>query len=367
MAENENEIVTALKWRPTTFKEVVGQEHVVRTIMNSIRNKKYPHAYLFTGPRGVGKTTTARLVAKALNCLNPKDGEPCNECTNCQQITKGSAVDVIEIDAASNGQVDDARDLRDKIRYSPMSCKNKVIIIDEVHMMTNNAFNALLKTLEEPPANTVFVLATTEDHKVPRTISSRCQVHNFRSIPDIDIVNCLKGIAKAENIEVEDNALYIIAKVSDGGLRDAQGLFDKVLGFNGENKVTFADACKALGAVDDKAFSVLVDLILLKKPGDALKVIKGMCDAGLDLKRFSKDWVGYWSQMVALKIDPTQAEHLYGLSSIAKEAIVRQVQGFTTQDLIRISRDIVRASDEMGRSNHFEILLELTVISLCGS
>lgn len=364
--ENENAVVTALKWRPTKFKEVVGQEAVVRTIMNSIRNKKHPHAFLFTGPRGVGKTTTARLVAKALNCTNPQEGEPCNECSNCLEIAKGSSVDVFEIDAASNGQVDDARELRDRIRYAPMKCKTKVLIIDEVHMMSNAAFNALLKTLEEPPANTVFILATTEDHKVPRTIVSRCQGHNFRLIPDQDIVACLKGIAQGDGIVVEDNALYIIAKVADGSLRDAQTLFDKVLGYNGENQITFKSACESLGAVDDKAFAILVDLILSKQPAQALKLVKGVFDAGLDLRRFVKDWVEYWRQMVQLKIDPSQADRLYGLSSIAKESITRQVQSISTEQLIRISREVVKASDDMGRSNHFEIILELTIISLCG-
>jgi len=217
------------KWRPQLWDQVVGQDHIVQTLKNAIRSERVGHAYLFSGPRGTGKTTTARLLAKAVNCQSEDlSTRPCNQCANCQALNQGRFMDLIEIDAASNTSVDDVRDLREKIGFSPSTGKFKVYIIDEVHMLSTAAFNALLKTLEEPPAHAIFILATTEVHKIPATVLSRCQRHEFRRIPVNTIVELLKGLAKAEKLKVDDETLFMIARQSTGALRDAISLLDQL-------------------------------------------------------------------------------------------------------------------------------------------
>lgn len=224
-----NYIVTARKWRPQIFSEVVGQEHITTTLKNAILNNRIAHAFLFAGPRGVGKTTTARILAKVLNCINPQKGEPCNQCEMCQSFQSSQTLDIIEIDGASNRRIDEIRTLRESVKYAPTKGKFKVYIIDEVHMLTTESFNALLKTLEEPPEHVIFIFATTDVHKVPLTIISRCQRFDFRRIEMSAIKNLLKGIAEAEKIQIDDMALTLIAKKADGALRDAQSLFDQVI------------------------------------------------------------------------------------------------------------------------------------------
>jgi len=233
MAEQIKYIVTARKWRPQTFADVVGQEHITTTMKNAILSNRIAHAYLFAGPRGVGKTTTARILAKVLNCLNPKDGEPCNECEMCRSFANSQSLDIIEIDGASNRRIEEIRTLRESVKYAPTKGNYKVYIIDEVHMLTTESFNALLKTLEEPPEHTVFIFATTDVHKVPLTIISRCQRFDFRRIEMSVIKKLLKEIADAEKIKIDDIALTLIAKKADGALRDAQSLFDQVISFSG--------------------------------------------------------------------------------------------------------------------------------------
>ena len=222
-------LVTARKWRPQKFSEVVGQEHITSTLKNAIKSNRIAHAYLFTGPRGVGKTTTARILAKSLNCTNPIDAEPCNECEMCKEILGGQSMDIIEIDGASNRGIDEIRTLRESVKYAPTHGKYKIYIIDEVHMLTKESFNAFLKTLEEPPEHTVFIFATTDVHKVPATIISRCQRFDFRRIQLDTIKETLSGIAAAEKIEIDDKTLTIIAKKADGALRDAESFFDQVV------------------------------------------------------------------------------------------------------------------------------------------
>ncbi|TSA28171.1 MAG: DNA polymerase III subunit gamma/tau, partial [Ignavibacteriales bacterium] len=233
MAEQIKYIVTARKWRPQTFADVVGQEHITTTMKNAILSNRIAHAYLFAGPRGVGKTTTARILAKVLNCLNPKNGEPCNECEMCKSFANSRSLDIIEIDGASNRRIEEIRTLRESVKYAPTKGNYKVYIIDEVHMLTTESFNALLKTLEEPPEHTVFIFATTDVHKVPLTIISRCQRFDFRRIEMSVIKKLLKEIADAEKIKIDDIALTLIAKKADGALRDAQSLFDQVISFSG--------------------------------------------------------------------------------------------------------------------------------------
>src|ERR671922_1377739 len=243
--------VTARKWRPQTFGELVGQEHVARTLQNGLRHSRIAHAYLFTGTRGVGKTTTARLLAKALNCEMGPTADPCNQCSLCQAITLGSSLDVLEIDGASNRGIDEIRDLREKIRYAPTRSRYKIYIIDEVHMLTEHAFNALLKTLEEPPPQVVFIFATTEPHKVPITILSRCQRFDFRKVTSSEIAQCLAKIAAQERIRISGEALHRIARRAEGSLRDAQTLFDQVVAFCG-SEVRDEDVGQLLGAAGEE-------------------------------------------------------------------------------------------------------------------
>ncbi|RPJ41137.1 MAG: DNA polymerase III subunit gamma/tau, partial [Chloroflexi bacterium] len=251
------------KWRPQTWDEVVAQDHVVQTLRNAVRTGRTGHAYLLAGPRGTGKTTTARLLAKALNCLDPDPGKrPCDQCEHCKSLDEGRFLDLIEIDAASNTSVDDVRDLREKINYSPTQGTYKVYIIDEVHMLSTAAFNALLKTLEEPPPHAVFILATTEVHKIPATILSRCQRYEFRRIPVPEIVKYLRTMAAEEKLEVDEEALQLIARQATGAMRDAISLLDQ-LSSTGE-RVTLAEAQVVLGTATSKMVLILVDAILSK-------------------------------------------------------------------------------------------------------
>ena len=256
------------KYRPDNFDDVIGQEKVIKVISNAIVNNKVSHAYLFSGPRGTGKTTTAKIIAKMVNCLNLVDGKPCNECESCKNILNSS--DVVEIDAASNNGVDEIREIRDKVNLVPSSCKYKIYIIDEVHMLTTQAFNALLKTLEEPPSHVIFILATTEFYKIPLTISSRCQKFQFTKIDDVDIVKCLKIVSKKEDILIEDDALYEIARLSDGGMRDAINLLDQLTSYQ-SRKIKIEDVYKVSGSV---GYVDLYNLLLNVKNNNSKEIIK---------------------------------------------------------------------------------------------
>src|SRR3970040_703834 len=246
-------IVTARKWRPKKFSEVIGQEHITTTLQNSIRSNRIAHAYLFTGPRGVGKTSTARIFAKVLNCLNPKDTEPCNECELCKDIQNNQSLDIIEIDGASNRGIDEIRTLRESVKYAPTKGKYKVYIIDEVHMLTKESFNAFLKTLEEPPEHIIFIFATTDVHKVPLTIISRCQRYDFRRIQLDKIKETLRTIASEEKIEIDDKTLTIIAKKADGALRDAESYFDQVVAFS-QGKIDAELVTHMLNLIDEEIY-----------------------------------------------------------------------------------------------------------------
>jgi DNA polymerase III subunit gamma/tau len=288
------------KWRPRLWDEVIAQEHVVQTLRNAVRADRVGHAYLFSGPRGTGKTTSARLLAKALNCLEEDPGKrPCDQCAHCQSINEGRYLDLIEIDAASNTSVDDVRELRDKINFSPGQGRFKVYIIDEVHMLSTAAFNALLKTLEEPPPHAVFILATTEVHKIPATVLSRVQRHEFRRIPVPEIVKHLRALAKAEGIEMDEEALTLIARQATGAMRDAISLLDQ-LGSTGR-RVTLAEAQEVLGTATSAMVLELLEALLAEDPGRGLGVVQTALDAGTDARQFARQVVDYLHSLLLVR------------------------------------------------------------------
>jgi len=293
--------VIARKWRPNLFEEVVGQDHVVRTLRNAVSSGRIGHAYLFSGPRGVGKTTVARILSKCLNCKDGPTAIPCNQCEMCRAITGGSCVDVLEIDGASNTGVDNIRELRESVRYAPGQGRYKIYIIDEVHMLTDHAFNALLKTLEEPPPHVVFIFATTEPHKVPLTIHSRCQRFDFKRIPLKKILSHLVEIAEKEGIKIEEEALYLITRESEGSLRDAQSLLEQVISFSG-TEVKKENAIDALGLMDRTVIYELTEAMLKKDAGWCLNIVENIHNFGYDLKRVTSELLECVRDIAVIKV-----------------------------------------------------------------
>ncbi len=282
--QTQDFVVTARKWRPLRFGDVVGQEHITNTLRNALLNNRLHHAFLFCGPRGVGKTTTARIISRAINCLNLlPNGEPCNECENCKSVILGRSLDIIEIDGASNNGVDDVRQLRENAKYPPSTGKYKMYIIDEVHMLSNSAFNALLKTLEEPPAHLMFVFATTESHKVPATIISRCQRFDFRRMEIENIISQLRTISNKENIRIDDKSLYQIAKKADGSMRDSQSIFDQVVAFCGTD-IKFSEVSDALHLIDEDFFFRMSDCIINGDLVEAFNISNEIIKKGYELQ-----------------------------------------------------------------------------------
>jgi len=355
-------LVLARKWRPQTFEDIVGQEHVAQTLTNAIRSGRVAHAFLFTGVRGVGKTTAARVLAKALNCVNGPTPTPCNTCVNCQEITAGSAVDVLEIDGASNTGVDDVREIIENVRYQPAKSRFKIYIIDEVHMLSTSAFNALLKTLEEPPPHVKFIFATTDPHKVPHTIHSRCQQYDFKRIPFRLIADRLAHIARSEEITVSPQALALIAREGEGSMRDAQSLFDQVIAFAGKN-IRDEDVISALGLVDRKLLYGTAEAILEHNAARALELLDQLHLYGYDMRRFARELLEHVRNLAVARLLPT-LDLLPELPDEERAEVQRQAQQWSTEDLDRAFRLLLNAENEVGRVPYPKLVLEMTVIKL---
>ena len=306
------------KWRPQKFEDMVGQTAVTKTLKNAIIHHKTSHAYLFTGPRGTGKTSAAKIFAKAINCLNPQDGEPCNDCLLCKGITEGTIGDVIEIDAASNNGVEEIRDIRDKARYAPTQATYKVYIIDEVHMLSTGAFNALLKTLEEPPKNVIFILATTEPHKIPATIISRTQRFDFRRITNDEIIQRLRYILEQEEIAYEEEALSVIARCANGGMRDALSLLDQVISFS-DDKVSFEQAIQVSGSLTDDLMIEFVRLLTQQQAQAALLQLQDLLLLGKEASRLIEEWLEFSRDLLVAKQTGDMIGRSEAFVSFAKE------------------------------------------------
>jgi len=296
-------LVLSRKWRPQTFADVVGQEHVTRTLCNAIRSGRVAHAFLFTGPRGVGKTTMARLLAKALNCEQGPTPDPCNTCSNCLEITAGNALDVLEIDGASHTGVDNIRDLTEGVQYRPVKSRFRVVIIDEVHMLSNAAFNALLKTFEEPPPHVKFIFATTEAHKVLQTILSRCQRYDFQRIALRELIQRLQVVAEGEGLSADEVGLALLAREADGSLRDAESLLDQVVAWSG-GSVNEQAVKEALGVADRQALFRVVEAVLARDPAQALRLAGDLYRYGYDPRRLCRDLLEHFRHLVIAKISP---------------------------------------------------------------
>ena len=351
------------KHRPDSFDGIVGQDMVIRTLKNQIKNGQIAHAYLFCGPRGTGKTSTAKVFSKAINCENIKEDGPCGVCDVCESMASGSNMDIIEIDAASNNSVDDVRDLREKVKFPPTKGSYKVYIIDEVHMLSQGAFNALLKTLEEPPKHVVFILATTEPHKLPATILSRCQRFDFKRIGQGTIVEWIRSIAQKEGLDIEESALYSIARQAEGGARDALSLLDQSMGLYGK-KISNEGILSILGtASQDFLFTTVDDLIAGRVQG-LLEAINKLVDNGKDLSVFVKGLNGHLRDMLVAKLCDKPSD-LIDRESSELDRLINQAQGASETRLVRAVEILSELLAYIKKSSQPRILLELALIKIC--
>ena len=352
------------KYRPATFSELIGQKHVVQTLKNAVKSGRIGQAYLFAGPRGTGKTSIARIFAKTINCTSLKNGEPCLKCDSCQNILGNRALDIIEIDAASNTGVDNIRELRETVKLPPSSLKYKVYIIDEVHMLSGGAFNALLKTLEEPPANVVFILATTEVHKIPETILSRVQRFDFTRLTIEEIINRLDEIAKLEKVKVDREALEIIASSSEGGMRNAESLLGQIIALE-DKKITTKEVEFILGTVSEKFTAEFVDLIISQRYPEVFSKIGELREMGIDFKNFGKSLLNYLRQMLVLKINPDLGQKLsYEITKERLGQIKSQIASVETDEILNFINILQENTEKFKSSPIPQLFLEVSIAKI---
>jgi len=377
-------VVLARRWRPQLFKDVVGQEHVTRTLQNAISANRIAHAYLFSGPRGVGKTTVARILAKAVNCMEGTQSEPCGKCNICKEISASGSIDVIEMDAASNRRIDEIRELIENVKFSPVSGRYKVYIIDEAHMLTTEAFNALLKTLEEPPGHVIFILATTEPHKIPLTILSRCQRFDFRMLARQEIVDRLKKLAAADNISIDDEALSMIAESADGSLRDAESLFDQLLSFGSgeiqtegdeleqvhnvgsdtvvkeEVSISNEEVSKLLGFGAYHLLDQLVGNIIQNDTSESLKTLSELAEHGADLSQCLKKLISYFRDLMVYKVNPD----LIDAPETKLQQLAKHSEAASIDKFMKIARIFAQTESDIKQLGYERLNLELSLVKL---
>jgi DNA polymerase-3 subunit gamma/tau len=355
--------VSARKYRPTTFEEVMGQTHVVQTLTNAISRQRVAHAYVFSGMRGVGKTTVARILAKSLNCDKGPTSEPCGTCPSCVEITRGNSVDVIEIDGASNTGVDDVRELRENVKFAPFHGSYRVYIIDEVHMLSNSAFNALLKILEEPPSHAVFIFATTEVHKIPATILSRCQHFTFRRISRLEIISQLRHVANQTGVTVEDRSLSVLARASEGSMRDALSLLDQAVSFGGE-KLLHEDLEALIGSVPDELVRQMIEAILAHEASRAMTLVGEVVDQGFDVRVYCRAILERIRNLLVACVVPShqQVQNLLELGEEEGAQVIEQAAPLSEPYLQALFSIISRTEDSLRGSSHPRFLIEAAVV-----
>ncbi len=352
------------KARPPVFDEVKGQDHVIKTLRNQVISDRLQHAYLFCGTRGTGKTSAAKILAKAVNCEHPVNGNPCNECASCRAIAAGSAMNVIEIDAASNNGVDNIREIVEEVRYRPAQGKYKVYIIDEVHMLSTGAFNALLKTLEEPPSYVIFILATTEVAKIPITILSRCQRYDFHRISADTIVDRMRELTEREGIGAEEKALRFIARAADGSMRDALSLLDRCFAFYAGEEITYEKALAALGAVDTDVYTELLGHIVRGDAGRSVFIFEKMIESGREVGQFVNDFIWYLRNLLLIGTSESEAEDVVDVAAEQREAMMKMAARVPSDTIMRYIRVLSELTNQLRNASNRRVLTEVALVKL---